>query len=797
MAVIETWFEQDLQKAVQVQHLDGSLFSNNANGNRIGVVVYNNGVAASLSGTVSGYAVLPDGTTVPCTGSLSGNRASVLIPAAAYQPGIIFVSVFLTSGSTVTTLAAVAANVQQARTDSQVSPGSAVTDWTQTINAAMQSVVTANAANMAVEYGSLTYPVPVGKYTIYNDLLYRCTTPIATAESWTASHWTRVRIADDVSYLKSALNHYIPSDSTEVELDFVSNRVSLPGIPALAGVVYHFVLSNYTGDYVIVSVKEDQTKYNSILNDGELVFTPTVNGEFQFFDHGNVRTNATIKVLGNDIGTYRRELTTGEDLNDLIQPGTYFADKATVNSLLNPPPYKESPIVMIVGKLFNKNAVFQFVVPYLHDSLIYRVKSNRGWNIWKETNSEFKIKTVSVDFSSNRVANTGVVVPKNGTAIIRKTTAFEGKINIFGHGDSDYYTWLYDGMNTAVYNCYGTDRYIELFDADNIGGSVTVDIYVLMAEKIEKTEHKTYRVGAKNRNCEYQSFTQCLLDLKDDDRPKTIIVDGGEYDIFQEYRDANVPRRDPNDAYENRHDYMPYVVIVPPNTHIIGQGRVVLKYMPDASDTYKNESDVVSVLNVSGSATIENIEIHGKNCRYCIHDETLGMDRYSESRKIYKNVKCIMEMPDNDVTDGRSLGFKHTIGFGFDDRFYFEFDDCTFINNAEARAFYMHNRTRSNRGYAYNVDNSSTIIVNRCIMKSNSNLDAALVNSNGATQRIISKFTSCYFHNKKITAADDSGGVAGTYPNAYQIVLLGCNTTEVGIPDESNLYPPEIYNLFE
>lgn len=208
MAVIETWFKQDLQKAVQVKHLEGSLFSGNANGNRIGVIVTNNGAAASLSGTVSGYAVLADGTSVPCTGSLSGNRASVLLPAAAYKPGIVFISVFLTSGSTVTTLAAVAANVQQARTDSQVSPGSAVTDWTQTINAAMQSVVDSNAANMAVEYGSLTYPVPVGKYTIYNDLLYRCTTPIASSESWTASHWTRVRIADDVADLKSANDEY-------------------------------------------------------------------------------------------------------------------------------------------------------------------------------------------------------------------------------------------------------------------------------------------------------------------------------------------------------------------------------------------------------------------------------------------------------------------------------------------------------------------------------------------------------------------------------------------------------------
>ena len=210
MAVIETWLEQDLQAPVKVRYLDGSLFSNNGNGNRIGVRVYNNGEPVTLSGTVSGYVVVADGSTVPCTGSRSGNQASILIPPAAYQPGAVFISVFLTDGSAVTTLAAVSSTVMQTRTNSQVSPGSVVQDWTQTINAAMQSVVDANAANMAQTYGELSFPVPMGKYTLYNDLLYRCITPIATSESWTASHWKRVKLADDVADLKNKLNEIMP-----------------------------------------------------------------------------------------------------------------------------------------------------------------------------------------------------------------------------------------------------------------------------------------------------------------------------------------------------------------------------------------------------------------------------------------------------------------------------------------------------------------------------------------------------------------------------------------------------------
>lgn len=210
MSVIQTWFGQDLQKAVKVNHIDGNLFSHNGNGNSIGVRVYNDGEPVTLTGTVSGYVITSDGSTVPCVGARSGNEATITIPPAAYQPGNAFITIFLTDGSTVTTLCAAQTTVLQARTGSQVSPGSVVTDWTQTINAAMQSVEDA-AENLggiiATPYASLTYPVPLGKYTYYNSNLYRCISPIETSEEFTAAHWIQVKLGDDVSDLKSAIDN--------------------------------------------------------------------------------------------------------------------------------------------------------------------------------------------------------------------------------------------------------------------------------------------------------------------------------------------------------------------------------------------------------------------------------------------------------------------------------------------------------------------------------------------------------------------------------------------------------------
>ena len=55
--------------------------------------------------------------------------------------------------------------------------------------------------NIAAEYSaSATYAV--GDYCIYDGQLYRCTTAIATAEAWTAAHWTMATVGGELTDLK-------------------------------------------------------------------------------------------------------------------------------------------------------------------------------------------------------------------------------------------------------------------------------------------------------------------------------------------------------------------------------------------------------------------------------------------------------------------------------------------------------------------------------------------------------------------------------------------------------------------
>ena len=207
---INNWFNQDINQAVPVRFIEnGNMFSHNGDGNILGVYLYNNGSPYTVTGTVTGYAVLPDGTTVPCVGSKSGNSASVIVPAAAYQPGQILVSVFVSDGTHTTTVLAVSVNVVQTRTGTQVDPGSVVSDWTNTINAAMQEVETAadNIVDvLAKPYTDLTFPVALGQYMTHNGGVYRCIVPIPSSESYTAEHWQQVRVCDDIYTMSNALN---------------------------------------------------------------------------------------------------------------------------------------------------------------------------------------------------------------------------------------------------------------------------------------------------------------------------------------------------------------------------------------------------------------------------------------------------------------------------------------------------------------------------------------------------------------------------------------------------------------
>ena len=145
MAVFETWLNQDLQKPLKPQVLDGSLFTQDNAGNLVGVVLFNNGEPEEISGTVGGMILRADGATVAVVdGNSTGNKGWIILPQSAYAvPGQIVIVIKVTNGSTVTTIGAATVCVQKSSTDTIVDPGtiiSGIDTLIATIDAAIDSI---------------------------------------------------------------------------------------------------------------------------------------------------------------------------------------------------------------------------------------------------------------------------------------------------------------------------------------------------------------------------------------------------------------------------------------------------------------------------------------------------------------------------------------------------------------------------------------------------------------------------------------------------------------------------------
>lgn len=155
MALIETWFNQDLKEPVKVRYLDGNVFSADNAGNLIGVNVFSDGEPATLSGSVSASVIRADGATVPVPGALSGNIATVVLPQACYaMPGPISIVIKITTGGAVTTICAVVANVYQSSTDEIVDPGTIIPSIQDLIDAINEAI-----GSIPVDYSELSRAV--------------------------------------------------------------------------------------------------------------------------------------------------------------------------------------------------------------------------------------------------------------------------------------------------------------------------------------------------------------------------------------------------------------------------------------------------------------------------------------------------------------------------------------------------------------------------------------------------------------------------------------------------------------
>lgn len=120
MARIETWLKCDLKQMVQVEKLNGNMFSADNGANRVGVIVTDNGADVTLTENVTGYVIRQDDATVVVVGSTTGNRAYIDLPTSAYVvPGLI--SIVIKLGTT--TVGACCGLVTRSSTDTIVDPG--------------------------------------------------------------------------------------------------------------------------------------------------------------------------------------------------------------------------------------------------------------------------------------------------------------------------------------------------------------------------------------------------------------------------------------------------------------------------------------------------------------------------------------------------------------------------------------------------------------------------------------------------------------------------------------------------
>lgn len=216
MAQIETWFEQDLKKPVKVTFLDGNVFSADNDGNKVGVKVYSDGEPVTLTGTISGNVIRPDGTTVAVTGASEGNSAWIVLPQAAYTyPGVVSIIIKNTVNSTVSTICAVVATVYESTTSVVVDPGTIIPSI-ETLITSIETAVASIPADYSALWTSLapafdsTKSYVAGQYVTYNGGVYRFIT--THTGSWVAADAVAINIGGELSDLKSAIH-----DGTNIE----------------------------------------------------------------------------------------------------------------------------------------------------------------------------------------------------------------------------------------------------------------------------------------------------------------------------------------------------------------------------------------------------------------------------------------------------------------------------------------------------------------------------------------------------------------------------------------------------
>lgn len=502
------------------------------------------------------------------------------------------------------------------------------------------------------------------------------------------------------------------------------------------------------------------------------------------------------KLSGNiSAGNYSSYFTDADN----APRGTIYLIAADITSAMiaNLPRYgNNGQLITISARIDDVNVMSQF---YIVRNTIYHRTSNymQVWNPWCTSSSArgYITTTNYTDYFTD--ANNASLNTVYEIQAIMDETMIQNLPEY--HMTTQAVLMTYCGINDTE----GSANAIQFFVVGN-GGTIyyrSSDYSRANWSKWEKIlrQPKIYRVGLTQ---EYTSLTAALQAIPfGTDEDKYVLIDGGEYDIFQEYVDANIPvpptpSQDP--SFNPSTTYVTYNVWVPKNTHIIGLGNVKLKFMPTPAQLNYNEnwSITTSPLNVREGCTIENIEIHAQNCRYCIHDDYNYVAAVNDAVKIYKNVTCYKYQR----TAGTNYGWTEVIGIGAGKRQRIEFHNCKFTNQYTAGTnFYLHSRDKTmldGGGTAPLTEGEcSNYVLDHCVIASANSAVTGVKLANDVstnTQRIRFDMLSC-FVNGDVLSCDLGNSSTGNNANVFDITALFCDIPNIIIRDSGNLYPVKEY----
>ena len=258
--------------------------------------------------------------------------------------------------------------------------------------------------------------------------------------------------------------------------------------------------------------------------------------------------------------------------------------------------------------------------------------------------------------------------------------------------------------------------------ATNLGDAIRTQAALLKEQLATK-----YYVGyGKTDNVRYfQKLTDCLWKVSETDGKKEIYIHDGTYDVLEELGGMSyiLSKNTTDNTYREVHPFVS-------DAKIIGVGHVVLNFLLD-DGTPRENYWLFSCLGISGNCYIENIEIHSKNCRYSIHDESAHL--YPDTERHYKNVRCYQN--ETGGVGGQA------VGCGFSERTRVTIENCYFGARYEA--------------WSCHANDGCTFVFKDTVFESYMNSTHSLrISQNNGTSNLYATISSCFL-DKGLSIRDE------------------------------------------